>query len=260
MARFQKQKQRFSLLCSLPQWRQALEENIANPEQAKESVNPLISLLNRQEYRWQAAFGLGRALALLAQNDMERARVIVRRFMWSLNEESGNIGWGIPEAMGCILAESPALAEEYGRIFLSYGYETGKDDNFLDHGPLRSGLYWGIGRLAQANPEAARPALPHLLTALKQKEREICGMAAWAILQLARSLPDAFFAEDVPRREWQEAAQSLARTRKELEDSGQGTLALTLFDGTALVAPLLVALPEEARAAIEERLAAASAM
>jgi len=40
----------------------------------------------------------------LTEKEMESARVIMRRLMWSLNDESGDIGWGAPEAMAEIIA------------------------------------------------------------------------------------------------------------------------------------------------------------
>ena len=38
--------------------------------------------------------------------------------MWTLNDESGGIGWGSPEVMGEILAAHKGLAEIQGRIDL----------------------------------------------------------------------------------------------------------------------------------------------
>ena len=74
----------------------------------------------------------------------------MRRLMWMLNDESGGIGWGAPEAMAEAMACHPRLAEEYVRILLSYIREDG---NFLEYEPLRRGALWGIGRLARVYPE-----------------------------------------------------------------------------------------------------------
>jgi len=57
---------------------------------------------------------------------MESARVIMRRLMWSLNDESGGIGWGAPEAMGEIMARHEQLTKEYSAILGSYIREDGK--------------------------------------------------------------------------------------------------------------------------------------
>lgn len=185
MSRFREQKMRLKALLAENGWKQHIDAGITDPEAARDVLNPLLALLARPELRWQAAYGLGLAVPLMAEEAMENARVVMRRFMWSLNEESGNLGWGIPEAMACILANSPALAREYARIFFSYGYETGKDDNFLDYVPLRRGVFWGMGRIAQNDPETAYAALPHLTTALGDDDRLIRGLAAWAVARLA---------------------------------------------------------------------------
>jgi hypothetical protein len=71
----------------------------------RQAVSPLIAgLFNTDSnVRWHAVSALGVVMALLAKEDMEAARNIMRRLMWSLNDESGSIGWGVPEAMAEIM-------------------------------------------------------------------------------------------------------------------------------------------------------------
>jgi hypothetical protein len=177
--------------------------------------------------------------------------------MWSLNEESGNLGWGIPEAMGEILAASPRLAGEYARIFLSYGYETGKDDNFLDHAPLRRGVYWGIGRLAQKNPAAALPALPHLAAALGDSDALVRLTAAWAVGQLAEHLPDAAFAPGGSAEAWRAALQALRTASTREKTNSASSPATSLFDGETIREARLDGTLAEAIAAVARRLGVA---
>ena len=238
MSRFHEQKKSLAVLCARKSWKKDLEREIASPAKAIGAANAFLSLLNRAECRWQAAYGLGLCLPLMASGGMEPARVFMRRLMWSLNEESGNLGWGIPEAMGCILAASPALADEYARIFISYGYETGKDDNFLDHGPLRRGVYWGIGRLAQASSRHTLPALPHLVNALGDQDGQICAYAAWALHQLASCLPAQERAA-TGADAWQRAGKALRREIDLRKGRGQDSMPVEYFDGEAIVADSL---------------------
>ena len=118
----------------------------------RKAISPLISAFydSDTELRSKAISAFGRVVADLANEDMEAARVVMRRLMWTLNDESGGIGWGAPEAMAEAMACHPRLAEEYVRILLSYIREDG---NFLEYEPLRRGALWGIGRLAQVHPE-----------------------------------------------------------------------------------------------------------
>ena len=131
-------------------WEQVLSE--LRKISPRKAINPLISVFydSDTELRQKAINAFGQVVADLANEDMEAARVVMRRLMWTLNDESGGIGWGAPEAMAEAMACYPRLAEEYVRILLSYIREDG---NFLEYEPLRRGALWGIGRLAQVYPE-----------------------------------------------------------------------------------------------------------
>jgi hypothetical protein len=122
-------------------------------------------------------------VAAIAREAPEEARVIMRRFMWHMNEESGNLGWGVPESMAETLARSASLAKEFSRVLLSYIRDTGREDNFVGHAPLRRSCYWAAGRLLQARPEFAPIALPPLRAGLRDEDISCRGMAAWAFAQ-----------------------------------------------------------------------------
>ncbi|WP_299976888.1 DVU0298 family protein [Desulfobacula sp.] len=85
----------------------------------------------------------------VGQKNMEKARIILRRIMWNLNDESGGIGWGSPEAMGEILYHSPELALEFKSILFSY---LDPDGNYIEHKALQRGVLWGIGTYLGSNP------------------------------------------------------------------------------------------------------------
>jgi hypothetical protein len=112
----------------------------------------------------------------LAEHDLESARVIMRRLLWNLNDESGGIGWGSPEAMGEIMARHPKLAEEYSDILISY---IRKKANYIENEGLQRGVLWGLGRLAQDRPQFLDEVPPLLLPYLKSKDAAVRGMAAW---------------------------------------------------------------------------------
>jgi hypothetical protein len=147
---------------------------------ARQVINPLFSFLysNDPEIKWAAVTAMGAVTAKLADNDMEAARVIIRRLIWNLNDESGGIGWGSPEAMGEILAKQKGLAGEYANILISYAREHG---NYLENENLQHGLLWGIGRLSQAQPKTAMEAVPHLIPYLKSRDATVRGLAVWTL-------------------------------------------------------------------------------
>lgn len=140
-------------------------------------INPLFSFLYEQDdlLRWRAITALGRVTAHLADEDREAARVVMRRFMWNLNDESGGIGWGSPEAMGETLASHEGLADEFAAILLSYAREDG---NYLEYEMLHPGLLWGIARLAGARPHLVRGSAGHLLPYLEAQNPTVRGVAA----------------------------------------------------------------------------------
>ena len=125
---------------------------------------------------WQAITAMGAVVSLLAEEDMESARVVMRRLMWSLNEESGGIGWGSAEAMGEIMARNDLMADEYACILISYINPCG---NFIDHPDLQKGILWGLGRLAQDRPHRAVGASEFLVPFLTSSNPLLRGLAAW---------------------------------------------------------------------------------
>lgn len=104
---------------------------------------------NNELIKFRATAAMGLLGARIAKNHMEKARVVLRRIMWNLNDESGGIGWGSPEAMGEILFHSPELAMEFKSILFSYLDPGG---NFIEHEMLQRGVLWGIGTYFEASP------------------------------------------------------------------------------------------------------------
>jgi hypothetical protein len=145
----------------------------------RRAVNPLFSFFHHpdQTIRWRSVVAMGTIVAGLAENELESARVIMRRMMWSLNDESGGIGWGAPEAMGESMARSQVLAEEFGCIIISYLNPGGC---FIEHPLLQRGVLWGLGRLAHARPQKAIAAGPLLLPFLKEIDPNLIGLATWS--------------------------------------------------------------------------------
>lgn len=144
---------------------------------ARSVINPLFaSLCNPDEvHKMRAAKAMGVIVAGLAEEDAEAARVIMRRFMWNLNDESGGIGWGSPEAMGEIMAVSEKLAQEYSHILVSYLREDG---NFLEHPVLQRGVLWALARLAGVRPRLVRKSVDYILPYLDSDDAVLRGLAA----------------------------------------------------------------------------------
>jgi hypothetical protein len=118
-------------------------------------VNALLSLLvtTDEELKNRVIKSFGEVVARLAENDIESARIVMRRLMLSLNDESGGIGWNSPEAMGEIMARSDKLADEYHKILISYATGGG---NELDFEGLQKSVIEGLKRLSQVHPNLTK--------------------------------------------------------------------------------------------------------
>ncbi len=158
----------------------------------KSLLNPLFIALCHPvgRVRQNAIEAFSLVVPRLAAERLEDARVVMRRFLWSLNDESGGIGWGAPEAMAAIMCESDILRKEYLHMLISYmrddGPELFQDGNFLELPMLQRGLLWGIDQLCQRFPELMREkeVEPDLLFYLDSVDADVAGAALLALYHL----------------------------------------------------------------------------
>lgn len=191
MAHFRDLKRSLRELLAGPDWRARLDEISSVP--ARRLPGPLFSLLLDKDelVRWRAVTAFGQTIARMAESrepgdgpgaGLEAARVILRQCLWRMNEESGGLGWGIPEVLGESLARNARLAKEFHRMLASYvREETSGEGNYLEHAALRRGVFWALGRLAQSFPELLAVETPALLAGLADEDGANRGLAAWVL-------------------------------------------------------------------------------
>lgn len=152
-------------------------------------LNPLfIALCNPLErVRWNAICCFGWLVPSIADKDPEAARIVMRRFLWSLNDESGGIGWGIPESMAEIMCHSSLLRREYLHMLISYMRKDGEglfqDGNYLELPLLQRGLLWGIGRLCQEHRDEMinQKIVGDVAAYLESSDIYVIGLAIWCL-------------------------------------------------------------------------------
>ncbi len=156
-----------------------------------------IALCNRQELiRWRAICGFGWLVPVMADKDPESARNVMRRFLWSLNDESGGIGWGAPEAMAESMFHCSLLRHEYLHMLVSYlredGDEVCQEGNYLELPLLQRGLLWGIGRLCQGHRTemVERELTADIAAYLSSPDVQVRGLAIWCLGLLGGSLAE----------------------------------------------------------------------
>ncbi len=142
--------------------------------------------------KFRGVTAMGELALRISGTSMEKARIILRRLMWNLNDESGGIGWGSPEAMGEILSKSPELAGEFKSIMFSY-LDTG--GNHIEHEILQRGVLWGIGTYLEATPgDLTQTTLNRLYTHFNSPDPIKRGYAARALINAGhfncQTIPD----------------------------------------------------------------------
>lgn len=115
---------------------------------AREEKNVLTKIIpfsfERDELiRWRAIEAMGKVAAVVFEKNPEEARNTVRKLLWSMNDESGSVGWHAPEVVGEILCKVPPLLDEYGIILASH----------LGKSPFERGTVWAVMKMARVNGE-----------------------------------------------------------------------------------------------------------
>ncbi|MAF33009.1 MAG: hypothetical protein QF466_04600 [Desulfobacterales bacterium] len=143
---------------------------------ARKAINPLSPFLCSLDelLKWRPVMAMGKVVKRLADEDIESAWVIMRRYMLHLNDGSGGIGWGCPEAVGEIMARNENLAQEFWCILISY---TRSGGNFLEHKILQRGVLWGVDRLAHARPQLLRDSTDYLHPFMQADDPYLRGLA-----------------------------------------------------------------------------------
>ncbi len=174
---FRKKRAQVKLILFRDDYTECFEQD---PGMASEkAVNALFHFFfsGDEVIKFRAITAMGIVMSRLAETRMEAARIVMRRLIWNLNDESGGIGWGSPEAMGEILARHRGLAEEYHRMLLSYIMEDG---NYIEHFMLQRGVLWGLGRFARVHPDLAGDMAELLVPYMNSDDTVVRGTAVWA--------------------------------------------------------------------------------
>lgn len=138
----------------------------------------LVSALNRLLYdsealvRWRAVTGLG----LVAREDPFLLELVIGRLLFTLNDDSGSIGWFTPQALGEICAQDPDLAEDALPVVLCN----------LELPVFREGVLWAAGRVAAVRPDLVEDAGEAIARCLVDRSPAARGLACRALGRLPR--------------------------------------------------------------------------
>ena len=134
---------------------------------------------------WRTIEALGRLAATRTGRETEEVRELIRKLLWCMNDESGNLCWFAAESIAEILTQVPALREEFLEVWLG----------FVDEEPFEAGVRWGMARLAtdgsltEVQREHLRDKRFSLLSSLDNEKPSIRAMAVVALKALREEIP-----------------------------------------------------------------------
>lgn len=136
--------------------------------------------------RWYAITAFGKLAKTYADEHDEAYRNILRRCLWAMNDESGNVPWSSPEVMASIIKAAPKYSYDFTAPMLTNG---------LDNPMCHRGVLWAIGHLGTDFSAELAQFLPQVTFALNSKDAALRGFAIWAFIQTAYLAPKETIAE-----------------------------------------------------------------
>ena len=129
----------------------------------------------RKEMRWYALSALEELAKEFASQYEEIYRNVIRRAVWAMADESGNVPWAAPEMMAVVIKAAPAQYKDFVKIMVYNG---------LDSPMCHHGVLWAVGYLGAEYYDELKGFLPKLEKFLDSKDDELRGMAVWALKAL----------------------------------------------------------------------------
>ncbi|MFO7653363.1 MAG: hypothetical protein R6X25_06005 [Candidatus Krumholzibacteriia bacterium] len=167
------------------------EDHSALVDMARARVGRVLRYLTGRLYtddpeeKMRAVRALGAVCADRQAVDRTRAADTLRRFFWALNDESGAVPYGVPEAIGEILAVRPELQADFLPLLCSLITH----EEMLQTGPIERGAIWALGRVGPpvaAGSPAAVQALRHAARRHEDPEARRLAVAALEEVQPPR--------------------------------------------------------------------------
>jgi hypothetical protein len=125
-----------------------------------------------EKIRWSAIEAVAQFMKhLWEEGKTEKVRVYMRTLFWSLNDESGGIGWSSPQTIAEMIVHIPELLDPYGSMMIAHT---------LDEPALVQSGLWGIGRLGKRGAESVNFFKDLVLAVFQNNDPETLSLAAWA--------------------------------------------------------------------------------
>ena len=127
---------------------------------------------------WSAVEGLGIASSVWVEKDVESVREFCRRLLWLVNDESGGVGWFVPQALGVILGENhDSLGEFIPALLTVLDVENEK--------PILLGMLWALGRIGPIHDDYIAQARERIRPYLSSGDPDVQAVAVESDRQLS---------------------------------------------------------------------------
>ncbi len=132
--------------------------------------------------QWKTIQAMGHIAHWEYKKSPERVRNIIRRLLWGMNDESGNIIWRAPETISEILVKLPELIPEYGAIVASH----------IDLEPFPPGVHFAVARLSKIDNTFFKYTANFLANSLKNPDPTIRIFAAIALMNMDENTIESY--------------------------------------------------------------------
>ena len=129
----------------------------------------------RNVQRWHAISALEKLAAEYADANEEIYRNVIRRAVWAMADESGNVPWAAPEMMAAVIKACPQHYREFVKIMITNG---------LDSPMCHLGVLWSVGYLGSDYLSEIEPFMSRIMKFLDHEDGELRGTAVWALKHL----------------------------------------------------------------------------
>ncbi len=132
--------------------------------------------------RFKVIKAAGYAASAIPERESDFLRTIISNLFWSLNDDSGSVGWSSPELLGEIISARMDLFKEYVPLVISLLK--------IKEAYFRPGVLWAMGRIAARDPSPIKPYAPYINMYLADPVSETRGYAVWCLGQIGSPVPE----------------------------------------------------------------------
>lgn len=152
-------------------------------KERKNRLSTLISLSYTTDnyLRLKVVKATGYMVSVIIDGELDFVRTIISNLLWSLNDDSGGVGWSSPELLGEIISQRIDLLKDYIPIIISMLN--------IKEAFFRPGVLWAMGRIASKEPSYIKPYAPYINMYLSDPVPETRGYAVWCLKQIDAHIP-----------------------------------------------------------------------